>query len=50
MYHFHPKGDRIAMVKGTAEIKVEVSGPYIEAITSPAMPIDSPLRSKDVSI
>jgi hypothetical protein len=46
IYHFHPMGDKIAMDKGTALIKVEVSEPYIEPVTSPAMPIDSPYDLK----
>ena len=46
IYHFHPKGDEIAMDRGTAVIKVEVSEPYIKPVTSPAMPIDSPYDLK----
>jgi len=46
VYHFHPRGDRIAMAKGTALISVEVSEPYLEPVTSPAMPIDSPYDLK----
>jgi hypothetical protein len=46
IYHFHPQGDRISMVKGAGIIRIEVSEPYTEPVTSPSMPIDSPYDLK----
>jgi hypothetical protein len=46
LFHFHPEADRIRMSGEVGVIKVAVSQPQIEAVTSPTLPIASPYDLK----
>jgi hypothetical protein len=46
MFHFHPDADKIKMTVGAGVIKVDVSQPQIEAVTSPTLPVASPYDLK----
>src|SRR5258706_6470543 len=42
LFHYHPDGDKHVMTVGVGTIKVDVSSPQLESITSPTLPIESP--------
>src|SRR4029077_5497309 len=46
LFHFHPDADRLKMTTVAGAIKVDVSQPQIEAVTSPTLPVASPYDLK----
>jgi|HubBroStandDraft_2_1064218.scaffolds.fasta_scaffold00775_3 hypothetical protein len=46
IFHFHPDADKHKMTVGAGVIKVDVSQPQIEAVTSPTLPVASPYDLK----
>ncbi len=46
LFNFHPDADKHIMASTAGAIKVEVSQPHLEAVTSPTLPVGSPYDLK----